>query len=131
MTAKTSAARAIALVGPSGSGKTTLMEALLFASGVLERQGTTAAGTTVGDASPRKAALVQPILTELDRLQVPRAIFVNKVDQARGEVRELLSALQPVSRLPLVARQLPIWGGEHITGFVDLALERAFVYRQG
>src|SRR3569833_1285581 len=55
-TAKASAARAIALVGPSGSGKTTLLEALLFASGAIERQGTTAAGTSVGDASPEARA---------------------------------------------------------------------------
>ncbi|MGC5254640.1 hypothetical protein, partial [Escherichia coli] len=36
-----------------------------------------------------------------------------------------------MSRLPLVARQIPIWENDHVAGFVDLALERAFVYRQG
>jgi len=35
------------------------------------------------------------------------------------------------SRAPLVARQIPIWEGERVSGFVDLALERAFVYRPG
>ncbi|MFZ5668727.1 MAG: elongation factor G [Pseudomonadota bacterium] len=83
------------------------------------------------DPDPDKAILVQPWLRELERLGVPRAIFVNKIDQARGHVDELLKALQPVSAIPLVARQLPIWKDEHVTGFIDLALERAFVYRAG
>jgi elongation factor G len=38
--------------------------------------------------------------------------------------------LQPASRIPLVLRQIPIWNGELVAGFVDLALERAFVYRE-
>ena len=32
--------------------------------------------------------------------------------------------------MPLVLRQIPIWNGDLIAGFVDLALERAFVYRE-
>ena len=32
---------------------------------------------------------------------------------------------------PLIARQIPIWDGEKVSGFVDLALERAFKYRPG
>jgi elongation factor G len=83
------------------------------------------------DPDPDKAILVQPWLHELERLGVPRAIFVNKIDQARGHVDELLRALAPVSAAPLVARQLPIWKDDHVAGFVDLALERAFVYRAG
>jgi len=83
------------------------------------------------DPDPDKAILVQPWLRELERLGVPHAIFVNKIDQARGHVDELLQALAPVSGSPLVARQLPIWKDEHVAGFIDLALERAFIYRPG
>src|SRR4029453_4700211 len=43
--------RCIALVGPFQSGKTTLMEAILARTGVIQRQGTVEAGTTVGDGS--------------------------------------------------------------------------------
>ena len=83
------------------------------------------------DPDPDKAVLVQPWLKALEALNVPRAFFVNKIDQARGHVDDLLKALQPVSAIPLVARQLPIWKDEHVAGFIDLALERAFVYRAG
>ncbi len=31
----------------------------------------------------------------------------------------------------MVARQIPIWEGEKVTGFVDLALERAYKYKAG
>ena len=48
--------RAIALVGPAGTGKTSLAEALLFASGAINRQGSVEAGTTLGDASPEARA---------------------------------------------------------------------------
>jgi elongation factor G len=44
-------ARCIALVGPYLSGKTTLLESILARTGVISRQGTTAAKNTVGDAS--------------------------------------------------------------------------------
>jgi elongation factor G len=85
----------------------------------------------VADPEPEKAALLQPTLKLLERLGVPHVLFVNRIDQARGSLPELLAALAPVSRAPLVARQIPIWEGERVSGFVDLALERAFVYRPG
>ena len=85
----------------------------------------------VTDPDPHKAILLRPLLMELDRLGVPRAVFVNKIDQAHGNVGDLLDALQPASSVPLVARQLPILADDKVTGFIDLALERAFVYRPG
>ena len=85
----------------------------------------------VTDPDPHKAMLLRPLLAELDKLGMPRALFVNKIDQAHGNVGELLDALQPASSVPLVARQIPILDDDKVTGFIDLALERAFVYRQG
>jgi|CXWL01.1.fsa_nt_gi elongation factor G len=85
----------------------------------------------VADSDPDKALLLQPFLNALEALRIPHAIFINKIDQARGRIRDLLEALQPVSALPLVARQVPIWKDEHVAGFVDLALERAFLYQPG
>jgi elongation factor G len=83
------------------------------------------------DADPGKALLAQPWLKTVERLGIPHAIFVNRIDQARASASDLLAALQPVSGNPVVARQIPIWKDEHVTGFIDLALERAFIYRPG
>jgi elongation factor G len=85
----------------------------------------------VVDPDPARAPLAAPALRALDELGIPHLIFVNRIDQAHGRVRDLLSALQPMSVSPLIARQIPIWDGERISGFVDLALERAFKYRAG
>ncbi|HEY3814371.1 MAG TPA: elongation factor G [Caulobacteraceae bacterium] len=85
----------------------------------------------VADPEPEKAVLLQPILKQLERVGVPHAIFINKIDHAHGRVRDLLAALQPTSSVPLVARQIPIWKDDQVSGFVDLALERAFIYRAG
>jgi len=82
----------------------------------------------VVDPDSARAPLAAPALRMLDELGIPHMIFVNRIDQAHGRIRDLLSALQPISVSPLIARQIPIREGEKITGFVDLALERAFHY---
>ncbi len=84
----------------------------------------------VCEADERKVPQLQLILRELEDLNIPRFLFLNKIDKADKRVRETLKLLQPASRKPLVLRQIPIWSGEIITGFVDLALERAFVYKE-
>lgn len=85
----------------------------------------------VVDPDPNRAALAAPALRALDELGIPHIIFVNRIDQAHGRIRDLLTALQPMSVSPLIARQIPIWDGEKIGGFVDLALEYAFKYQPG
>src|SRR5262249_24323139 len=78
----------------------------------------------------RKVPQLQLVLRELENLGIPRFLFLNKIDKADKRVRDTLKTLQPASRTPLVLRQVPIWSNEIITGFVDLALERAFIYRE-
>src|SRR5271170_2811123 len=56
MAPKIASTRVAALVGPYGSGKTTLLEALLFASGSVQRKGTIKDGTTIGDGSAEARA---------------------------------------------------------------------------
>lgn len=85
----------------------------------------------VVDPEPDRAALAEPVLRRLDALGIPHAVFVNKIDAAKGSIRDLLAAMQPMSGAPLVARQIPIRDGETVTGFVDIALERAHKYVPG
>jgi elongation factor G len=179
-------ARCIALVGPYLSGKTTLLEAILFQTGAIPRQGKVSEKSTVGDAAPearahgmsvevnaatttylgdsytfldcpgsiefaqdqraallgcdlavvvceaddKKAPALQLILKQLDEIGLPRILFINKVDKSDSSPRDVLGWLQPASSKPLIMRQLPIMKGTIVTGFVDLALERAFVYQE-
>jgi elongation factor G len=88
------------------------------------------AAVVVCEADEKKLPQLQIILRELEDLGIPRFLFLNKIDRANKRIRETLATLQPASRIPLVLRQIPIWNGELIAGFVDLALERAFVYRE-
>jgi elongation factor G len=83
------------------------------------------------DPDRDRAQLAEPALRQLEAMDIPHIIFVNKIDQARGRLRDLLEALQPLSAKPLLARHIPIWEGDRITGFVDVGLERAFHYVPG
>ena len=88
------------------------------------------AAVVVCEADEKKVPQLQLILRELEDLNIPRFLFLNKIDKADKRVRETLKLLQPASRVPLVLRQIPIWHGDIISGFVDLALERAYVYKE-
>ena len=84
----------------------------------------------VCEADDKKVPALQLILKQLDELAIPRILFLNKIDKADGNLRDVLAYLQPASSTPLVMRQVPIWKNDIVTGFVDLALERAFVYHE-
>jgi len=88
------------------------------------------AAVVVCEADERKAAQLQLILRELEDAKIPRFLFLNKIDKIDKDMRECLKLLQPASRAPLLMRQIPIFKNEIITGFIDLALERAYVYRE-
>ncbi|HVV64277.1 MAG TPA: elongation factor G [Rhizomicrobium sp.] len=89
------------------------------------------AAVVVCEPEPSKMQMLKPYLKRLTDLRVPHILFVNKIDKAGGAMRDLIEALREVSDTPLLARQIPIVEGGAVTGFVDLALERAFVYRKG
>src|SRR5438445_5143362 len=88
------------------------------------------AAVVVCEADEKKVPQLQLIMRELEELNIPRFLFLNKIDKADKRVRETLKLLQPASRKPLLLRQIPIWQNDIISGFVDLALERAFVYKE-
>ncbi len=88
------------------------------------------AAVVVCEPDPRKIPALQVILHKLEELRVPRFLFLNKIDQSQTPVRDVLAMLQPASQTPLLLRQIPIWEDNIATGFIDLALERAFVYRE-
>jgi elongation factor G len=88
------------------------------------------AAVVVCEADEKKVPQLQLILRELEDLNIPRFLFLNKIDKAETKIMEALQLLQPASRKPLVLRQIPIWKNDIVTGFVDLALERAHVYKE-
>lgn len=87
------------------------------------------AAVVVCEPDPKRVPALQLILKQLEDRGIPRFLFLNKIDSFDTQVREILPILQPASSKPLVLRQIPIWEKGVATGFVDLALERAFVYR--
>ncbi len=84
----------------------------------------------VAEADDKKLAALQVILRQLEDSGIPHMLFVNKIDKFQGSVRNLLKAVQPASSAPLVVRQIPIWKDGIATGVIDLALERAYVYKE-
>ena len=88
------------------------------------------AAIVVVDADAKKAPALQLILRELDQMGVPRIVFLNKIDKADSAPRDVLAWMQPASSKPLMLRQLPIWTNGVVSGFVDLALERAHIYQE-
>jgi elongation factor G len=88
------------------------------------------AAVVVCEADEKKVPQLQLLLRELEDLKIPHFLFLNKIDKSEKRIHDTLKLLQPASRVPLLLRQLPIMSGDIVSGFVDLALERAYVYRE-
>ncbi|NWG25980.1 MAG: elongation factor G [Pseudorhodoplanes sp.] len=88
------------------------------------------AAIVVCEADEKKVPQLQLILRELEDRKIPHFLFINKIDKSDKRIRETLKLLQPASRVPLLLRQIPIWRNGIVAGFVDLALERAHVYKE-
>ncbi len=84
----------------------------------------------VCELDEKKIPQLQLILRELEDQKIPRILFLNKIDKGSAGVHDVLTLLQPASRTKLILRQIPTFAGDLISGFVDLALERAFVYKE-
>jgi len=88
------------------------------------------AAVVVCEPDEKKVPALQLILKQLEDKGIPHFLFLNKIDKAETRVRDIIPMLQPASGVPLVLRQVPIWENSIVTGFIDLALERAHVYRE-
>ncbi len=88
------------------------------------------AAIVVCEPDTKRVPALQLILKQLEDRGIPRFLFLNKINSFDAQVRDILPTLQPASAKPLVLRQIPIWENGVASGFVDLALERAFVYRK-
>jgi elongation factor G len=88
------------------------------------------AAVVVCEMDEKKIPQLQLILRELEDQKIPHFLFLNKIDKANAAVHDVLPLLQPTSRCKLLLRQLPTFSSDVISGFVDLALERAFVYKE-
>ncbi len=84
----------------------------------------------VAEADPKKFPALQLIMRQLDEMGVPRMLFLNKIDKTTAGVRETLKLLQPASSTPLLLRQIPLRKDGIVIGSIDLALERAYIYRE-
>ncbi len=88
------------------------------------------AAVVVCEPDPKRVPALQLTLKRLEELGVPHFLFLNKIDTFDTHVRDIIPVLQPASARPLVLRQIPIWENGIATGYVDLASDRAFVYRE-
>lgn len=84
----------------------------------------------VAEADEKKIPALQLMLRTLDDMGMPHMMFLNKMDKAAHGVRDTLKLLQPASRTPLLLRQIPLRKDGIVIGSIDLALERAYVWRE-
>ncbi|MGH7122433.1 MAG: elongation factor G [Acetobacteraceae bacterium] len=85
----------------------------------------------VAEPVPSRAPALAPLFRLLEDEGLPFLLFLNRIDTLNVPLAECLAALQAEAKRPLVLRQVPIHDGENVSGYVDLASERAYRYRPG
>ena len=88
------------------------------------------AAVVVCEADDKKLFALQMVMKSLEASGIPHFLFINKIDKVGYGLTDVLKMMQSASRIPLLLRQIPIWENNLVSGFVDLALERAYVYRE-
>lgn len=78
-----------------------------------------------------KVLTLAPLFKFLDDWEIPHIVFINKMDRASADYRDILTALKQVSSRPLVPQQYPIQKGREIIGYIDLITEQAYHYHSG
>ena len=81
----------------------------------------------VGGVEPQ----TNTVWTHADRQELPRVIFVNKLDRPRADFDRVLGTIKSQLTPNAVALQLPIEREGRFNGVVDLITKEAFVWRNG
>ncbi|CAN7488737.1 elongation factor G [Pararhizobium sp. LjRoot235] len=81
--------------------------------------------------APDEAVLAAPYLRVIEASGTPCILFVNRMDEPRGRLRDVIAALQDYAGHTLLLRQIPIREDDRIVGSCDLISERAWRYREG
>ncbi|WP_170459979.1 elongation factor G [Ruegeria arenilitoris] len=89
------------------------------------------AAVVVVPPDPDAAVLCAPYLRLVEEAGIPCFLFINRMDNPNGRIRDIISALQTYCSHHITLRQVPIREGETIIGAVDLISERAWKYQEG
>ncbi|MFD0910480.1 elongation factor G [Ruegeria arenilitoris] len=89
------------------------------------------AAVVVVPPDPDAAVLCAPYLRLVEEAGIPCFLFINRMDNPNGRIRDIIAALQTYCSHHITLRQVPIREGEAIIGAVDLISERAWKYQEG
>ncbi len=179
--------RNVAVIAHGGAGKTSLVEALLFDSGMTDRLGNVADGTTVTDYEPEEidrkititsalafcnwekhrinlidtpgfinfiedtrgclraadgaiiiVSALSGVKAETEKIwkyacefEIPRIIFVNKMDKESADFERAVGELEKSFDTEAVPLQIPIGAGDSFSGVVDIVKMKAFISKGG
>ena len=82
------------------------------------------AAVVVCEPEPQKALTLAPLLRFFEQSRHSSYYFHQQDRSPGSSVRAMLDALQGLSDRPLVLREIPIYDGDNVKGFVDLVRTR-------
>ena len=89
------------------------------------------AAVIVAEPDAARIHALSPLFQAAEALRLPRFVVFNKIDKTAGSIRAASEALTQVSAAPVLLRHIPLRENGQITGFIDLAANRAYIYRPG
>src|SRR5260370_688520 len=110
--------RNVALISHVGAGKTSLLDAALYDTGAVTRQGKVDEGSSVADHDP-------------DERKRPRMVLINKLDRENTSFDQALESLRNQFGLKVVPLQLPIGEQTGFRGVVDLVSQKGYTFEGG